>query len=330
LPVLSVVTPILDEEELLPELHARLAAVLDAIGEPWEIVVVDDGSVDRSRALLEAIAAKDARVRAIFLSRNFGHQAAITAGLDHARGRAVVVIDGDLQDPPEVIKDLVARWRAGFQVVFAVRSDRAGETVWKRATARLFYELIRRLSGTDIPVNVGDFRLMDRKAVDALLGIRERHRFVRGLVTWIGFSQTGVSYARAARSAGETKYPLTRMVRLALDAIFSFSTVPLQISTWLGLATIAVTGMLTLYLLYLKLVAHAVVDGMTTMVATMSLLGGVQLLSLGIVGSYVGRIFEEVKRRPLYVIERVVEASPAAPAPAPAAAPAAKADACSP
>lgn len=317
LPTISVVAPILDEEDVLPELHRRLVAVLDEIGEPFEIVLVDDGSIDGSRALLEQIVNRDARVRAILLSRNFGHQAAITAGLEHARGRAVVLIDGDLQDPPEVIPDLVARWREGFAVVYGVRTERQGETLFKRATARIFYEAIRRLSGTAIPIGAGDFRLLDRVAVDALLGLRERHRFVRGLVTWIGYRQAAVGYVRAARHEGTSKYSFAKMLRLALDAVFSFSTTPLQIATWLGVFAVMISLALTLWLFYLKLWVKDVTPGMTGIVAVTTLLGGVQLLSLGIVGSYVGRVFEEVKRRPLFLVERILVARSAEPAAAP-------------
>jgi len=306
-PVLSLVLPIFNEEAIIPELDRRLRAFLtdvgSGVGDAWEVIFVNDGSKDRSLALLKELAAAEPRYKVLSLSRNFGHQMAITAGLDRASGEAVVVMDADLQDPPEVVKQMVARWREGFDVVFGVRSRRHGESAFKKLTAAIFYRLLRSMLGDQsIPVDAGDFRLMSRPVVLTLRALRERHRFVRGLVWWVGFRQTSVSYERPARFAGETKWPFRKMLRFAIDGITSFSTVPLRMATWLGV----IAGLVAMggvgWALYSKFFG-GVVRGWTTIMILVGLGSSAQLLMTGILGEYVGRIYEEVKRRPLYVVE---------------------------
>jgi polyisoprenyl-phosphate glycosyltransferase len=309
-PILSLVLPIFNEEAIIPELDRRLRAFLadvgSGVGEAWEVIFIDDGSKDRSLALLTELAAAEPRYKVISLARNFGHQMAITAGLDRADGEAVVVMDADLQDPPEVVRQMVARWREGFDVVFGVRAQRHGETAFKKLSAALFYRLLRvMLGGVAIPVDAGDFRLMGRSVVLTLRGLRERHRFVRGLVSWVGFRQTAVSYDRPARFAGETKFPFRKMLHFAVDGITSFSIVPLRMATWLGvLAGIVAMGGVG-WALYSKFFG-GVVRGWTTLMIVVGLGSSAQLLMTGILGEYVGRIYEEVKRRPLYVVEREI------------------------
>ena len=309
-PVLSLVLPIFNEEAIIPELDRRLRAFLtdvgSGVGDAWEVIFVNDGSKDRSLALLKELAAAEPRYKVLSLSRNFGHQMAITAGLDRASGEAVVVMDADLQDPPEVVRQMVARWREGFDVVFGVRSRRHGETVFQQRTAALFYRLLRGMLGdVSIPIDAGDFRLMSRPVVLTLRALRERHRFVRGLVWWVGFRQTAVSYERPARFAGETKWPLRRMLHFAVDGITSFSTVPLRMATWLGvLAGVVALGGVG-WALYSKFFG-GVVRGWTTIMILVGLGSSAQLLMTGILGEYVGRIYEEVKRRPLYVVDSEV------------------------
>jgi polyisoprenyl-phosphate glycosyltransferase len=314
-PILSLVLPIYNEEAIIPELDRRLRAFFagleadvgadagSGVGRSWEVIFVNDGSKDRSLPLLTELAAAEPRYKVLSLSRNFGHQVAITAGLDRANGEAVVVMDADLQDPPEVVRQMVARWREGFDVVFAVRARRHGETAFKRLTAALFYRLLRvMLGGMSIPIDAGDFRLMSRPVVLTLRALRERHRFVRGLVWWVGFRQTSVSYDRPARFAGETKFPLRKMLHFAVDGITSFSTVPLRMATWLGvLAGIVAMGGVG-WALYSKFFG-GVVRGWTTIMILVGLGSSAQLLMTGILGEYVGRIYEEVKRRPLYVVD---------------------------
>jgi polyisoprenyl-phosphate glycosyltransferase len=306
--LVSVVVPVYDEVETIPELHERLSAALQPLGR-YEIVVVDDGSSDGTWEALQARAATDPHLRLIRLSRNFGHQIALTAGLDAARGDAVVSMDGDLQDPPELIPELVARWREGFDVVYAVRTARAGETRFKLATASLFYWLVNRMSSVRIPEQAGDFRLLSRRAVDTLQSMPERARFVRGMTSWIGFRQVGVPYEREARKQGETKYPLRRMLRFAGDAITSFSTAPIRYVTALGFVAVAFCLVYFAYTLYVRLFTDDAVAGWTSVVVVVLFLGGVQLISLGVIGQYVGRIFDEVKERPLYVVDETVEHS---------------------
>ncbi len=299
--LLSVVAPMLDEEDLAREFCERVASALADI--PYELIVVDDGSTDGTAAILDEVAAADQRVRVLHLSRPFGHQMAITAGLDHALGDAAVTIDGDLQDPPEVIPDLIARWREGADIVVARRRERPGETRMKLATARWFYAVIGRLAQIDLEPNAGDFRLFDRAPLDAMLRLRERSRFLRGMSSWVGFRRDVVEYDRAARSAGRTKFPLGRMIRFGLDGLTSFSNFPLQISALAGFAFAA----FALLLLPLTIVARYTgiyERGVPSLMFAVLLIGGIQLIALGMIGEYLGRIYDEVKQRPLYVVAR--------------------------
>ncbi len=302
-PVFSVVAPIYNEAETLPHFYIRVVAAMERLDEPFELVLVNDGSRDDSIAVMRALHERDPRVRVVDFSRNFGHQVAISAGLDHARGEAVIIIDSDLQDPPEVILELVAQWRQGAEVVYAQRRTRPGETRFKLLTAAAFYRLIRRLTSVDIPRDTGDFRLLDRKVVDTLVAMKEHHRFMRGLSVWVGFRQEAVQYDRQERYAGETKYPLAQMVRFALDAITGFSYVPLQLATTLGfvLAGLSLLGIVVAVVLRLLNVA---IQGQTTTLIVVLLLGGIQLIFLGIIGEYLGRIYDEVRGRPLYVVRK--------------------------
>ncbi len=304
--MLSVVAPVFNEEGAVVELHRRLSAALAPLGE-HEIVIVDDGSNDGTWERLRALAVGDPHLRLVKLSRNFGHQIALTAGLDAARGEAIVCIDGDLQDPPEVIPELVAKWREGYDVVYAVRERRAGETRFKLATASLFYKGINHMSSIEIPKNAGDFRLLSRRALDALSGMPERARFLRGMTSWIGYRQIGVPYARDARFAGSTKYPLRSMLRFASDAVTSFSTTPIRVVTALGFVSVLLCLAALVWTLYLRVFTDETIQGWTSVVVVVLFLGGVQLLSLGIIGQYVGRIFEEVKQRPLYIVDETFE-----------------------
>ncbi len=301
-PTLTLVLPIYNEEEVIPELHGRLQAFLGRLGLDTDVVFVNDGSRDRSMELLRGIAANEPRYRILSFARNFGHQAAITAGVDFARGQAVVVMDGDLQDPPEVVLEMVARWREGFDVVYGRRRSREGETWFKLLTARWFYRLFALMIPIEVPLDAGDFRLMSRRVIVALRELREAHRFVRGMVAWVGFKQTDVPYDRPGRFAGETKYPLRKMVRFALDGITSFSILPLRFSTYLGiLMSVASIGVI-LWALLAKYLFQQTVPGWTAIVIIVAIFASVQLLMIGILGEYVGRIYEEVKRRPLYVV----------------------------
>ncbi len=306
-PTFSIVAPVYNEEAGIEAFYARVVAVMEGIGDPFELVLVNDGSRDGSLALLRALQARDPRVRVVDFSRNFGHQIAVSAGLDYARGDAVVIIDSDLQDPPEVIVDLAVRWREGVEVVYAQRHGRPGETRFKLLTAAAFYRVIGALTSVNIPRDTGDFRLLDRVVVDTLVVMREHHRFMRGLSAWVGFRQEGVLYDRAERYAGETHYPLSKMVRLSLDAITSFSHVPLQLATSLGfvLAGISLLGIVVAALIRL-FVPGAIVGQATTLILVL-LLGGIQLIFLGVIGEYLGRIYDEVRARPLYIVRRVWE-----------------------
>lgn len=308
-PVYSIVAPVFNEAETLPHFYGRIAAVMEQPGEPFELVLVDDGSTDQSSTVLQALHARDPRVRVITFSRNFGHQIAISAGLDFARGQAVIIIDSDLQDPPEVIPELIKRWREGAEVVYAQRAARKGETRFKLWTASLFYRLVHGITAVDIPRDTGDFRLLDRKVVDALVRMREQHRFMRGLSAWVGFRQEAVRYVRQERFAGSTKYPLHKMIRFAIDAITSFSHVPLQLATSFGflLAGISLAGIVIAVIL--RLVTHAIIGQASTLILVL-FLGGVQLIFLGIVGEYLGRIYDEVRARPLYIVRDVLESNP--------------------
>ncbi len=305
--MISIVAPVYNEEQVLPELHRRVAGVMDTLGEPWELVLVNDGSRDRSAIVIAELNRQDARVKGISFSRNFGFQVAVTAGLDFASGDAVILTDADLQDPPELYPDMIAKWREGFDVVYGVRVSRVGETRFKLWTAKLFYRLIRRITKIDIPLDTGDFRLMDRRVVKAIRSMPERNRFLRGMVPWVGFRQTGVPYERASRYAGESKFSsVKQMLPFALDAITSFSYLPLQLATYLGffMAGLAALAIVAVVLVRLFGPSAPLLGQATTLVAVL-FLGGVQLICLGIIGEYLGRIYDEVKGRPLYLIDQL-------------------------
>jgi len=301
-PTLSIVGPIHDEEEALPLFHERLMTSLRELGVSFEVIYVDDGSRDRTPALLRRFREEEPAVKILSFARNFGHQMAITAGMDHAAGEACIIMDTDGQDPPEVIPDLLKAWREGNEVVYAVRSTREGESWFKRATAALFYRLLRRITQVDIPLDAGDFRLVDHKALAVLTEMREVHRFVRGLTSWVGFKQTRVEYSRQARLGGRTHYPLWKMARFAVDGITSFSHQPLRWVTLTGFGSFLFSIVVGVWVLYVKLFYAEAVRGWTSMMAIVLFLGGVQLISIGVMGEYLGRVFDEVKRRPLYVI----------------------------
>ncbi len=304
---LSVVVPCFNEEESIAACHARLTEVLRGIGMNYEIVYVDDGSRDGTFAALTAMYNSDPHVKVLTLSRNFGHQAAVSAGLDAASGDAVVIIDADLQDPPELIAEMVRIWREGFEVVYGVREMRAGESGFKLWTAKAFYRVINALSDVEIPLDTGDFRLLDRKAVEAMRSMPERHRLLRGMGSWIGFRQRGIHYARHARFAGTTKYPLRKMINLALDGIASFSIVPLRLVTAAGFIVASLSCIGILYTLFVRLFTHSWVRGWAMLFIGILFLGGIQMISLGIVGEYIGRIYTESKQRPLYLTRAVLE-----------------------
>jgi len=298
----SIVIPIYNEQESLPALVDRLRPVLDKLDGPAEVVLVDDGSRDASYPMMIDVNRRDPRFKIVQLSRNFGHQIAITAGMDVASGQAVIVMDADLQDPPEVILELAERWQEGYEVVYAVRERRDGETVFKRRTATLFYGLQRRLAEIEQPVEVGDFRLVDRRALDAFLQMRERNRYVRGMFSWIGFRQTAVPYSRASREAGNSKYPLRKMVRLAFDGFIGFSTAPLRLALSLGLLVALGSVLYGIVLIALKLSGVSQVSGYASLLVTITFLAGVQLTVVGMVGQYVARIYDEARGRPLYLV----------------------------
>lgn len=305
-PEVSLVIPIYNEEEVLPRLDERLAQLLEKLGVSCEVVFVDDGSKDRSMELLRAMVAREPRYRALSFSRNFGHQRAITCGMDATRGKAVVVMDADLQDPPEVILEMLAKWREGYDVVYGRRRSREGETWFKLVTAKIFYRLFAAMIPIEVPLDAGDFRLMSRRVIVAMHELRETHRFVRGLVSWVGFKQTAVEYDRAARAAGETKYPLRKMIAFAFDGIASFSILPLRLATYMGVLVGAASVLYAISAVIAHFGFNATVPGWTTTVVLMSALSSVQLIVIGVLGEYVGRIYEEVKGRPLYIVgERV-------------------------
>ena len=298
----SIVAPIYNELDNIPELYRRVKDVMVSTGEPWELILVDDGSTDGSTEAISEIAKKDKCVRPVIFARNFGHQIAITAGWDHARGEAVVIIDADLQDPPELILEMAEKWKEGYEVVYAVRAEREGESWFKLWTASLFYRLIYRITEVKIPLDTGDFRLMDRKVVDVLKKMRERHRFPRGMSSWVGFRQIGVEYKRAARQAGETKYPFRKMFKLALNAITSFSYFPLQVATFFGFVSAGIAIVAIPFVIYLRITGSQAFFGQATTLIAVLFLGGVQLISLGILGEYIGRLYDEAKGRPLYIV----------------------------
>ena len=306
-PIFTIIAPVHNEELVLAELHRRIAEVMSQTGEAadsWELVLVNDGSSDRSAEIMAELNRQDPRVKGISLSRNFGFQVAVTCGLDHAQGNAVILIDADLQDPPEVILQMIEKWREGYDVAYGVRGERAGETWFKKTSASYFYRLIHSITSVKIPVDTGDFRLMDRKVVNAIRRLPEKHRFLRGMVSWVGFRQIGVVYKRHPRFAGETKFTLRKMVKFATDAITSFSYVPLQLATWAGFG-IAGLGLLAILVVIIgRLSGAAEFRGQATTLVAVLFLGGIQLVCLGILGEYLGRIYDEVKGRPLYLIQQ--------------------------
>ncbi len=301
-PRYSVVIPVHDEAEILPQLYERLRTVLDGLDGDWELILVDDGSRDGSYALMVELHGRDPRVRVLRFSRNFGHQVALTAGLDRALGEAVITMDGDLQHPPETIPQLVARWREGNEIVYGVMSERVGETWFKRTTSTAFYRLLRRLTDVEMPAAAGDFRLVDRKALDAFRALRESNRYVRGMFSWIGFRQTGVPYVCAERPGGRSKYTPRRMLRLASDAIVGFSTLPLRLALNLGFIVSALSIVFGLSALGTKIAGGFAVPGWASIMILVGLVGGIQLIVIGVIGEYIGRIYDEVKQRPLYLV----------------------------
>jgi glycosyltransferase involved in cell wall biosynthesis len=301
-PTFTIIAPVFNERESLPILYQRVKEVMDTTGDPWELVLVDDGSQDGSTEIIRALAQQDERVRPVIFARNFGHQIAVTAGLDYSRGQAVVIIDADLQDPPETILELIQKWREGNEVVYAVRAEREGETWFKTFTASLFYRIIFRITDVKIPMDTGDFRLMDRKVVNVMNQMREKHRFLRGMSAWVGFKQVGVPYRRAARFAGSTKYPFTKMLKLAITAITGFSYFPLQMATYLGFISAGLSIVVIPLVVILRLAGSEAFFGQASTLIAVLFLGGVQLICLGILGEYLGRIYDEVKGRPLYIV----------------------------
>ncbi len=306
-PTYTIIAPIYNEVESIPLLYTRVSEVMAQTGEPWEFVMVDDGSSDGSTEAILELKGQDEKVKPVIFARNFGHQIAVTAGLDYSRGEAVIIIDADLQDPPEVILDLIKKWKEGFEVVYAVRSKRAGETWFKLFTASAFYRLIQRITDVNIPMDTGDFRLLDRKVVQVLNGMREKHRFLRGMSVWVGFKQTGVEYERAERFAGETKYPLKKMIRFASDAITGFSYFPLQLAMYLGFITAGISIISILVVIVLRLSGSQAFFGQATTLIAVLFLGGVQLISIGLLGEYIGRLYDEAKGRPLYITRENME-----------------------
>jgi polyisoprenyl-phosphate glycosyltransferase len=298
----SIIAPIYNERDNLLELHRRVKEVLDSTGQPWELILVDDGSTDGSTDIIHELSKKDERVRPVIFARNFGHQVAVTAGLDYSRGDAIVIIDADLQDPPELILEMAKKWKEGNEVVFAVRAEREGESWFKLWTASLFYRIIYRITDVKIPLDTGDFRLMDRKVVNVMNKMRERHRFLRGMSAWVGFKQVGVEYKRAARVAGETKYPFNKMFRLAINAVTGFSYFPLQVATYFGFASAGIAILAIPVVIYMRVTGSQAFFGQATTLIAVLFLGGVQLISLGVLGEYIGRLYDEAKGRPLYIV----------------------------
>jgi len=306
-PKISIIAPIFNEVGNLSELYERIKNVLDPVSESWELILIDDGSTDGSQDMIRNLSQKDERVRAVIFSRNFGHQIAVTAGLDYSRGEAVVIIDSDLQDPPEVILELLSKWDEGYEVVYAVRSEREGESWFKEITAAVFYRLINRITDVDIPLDTGDFRLLDRKVVNVIDQMRERHRFLRGMSVWVGFKQTGVTYKRAARHVGKTKYPIAKMIKFASDAVTSFSYLPLQMAMYLGFIAAAMSILAIPIVIILRASGSQVFFGQASTLIAVLFLGGVQLISLGILGEYIGRLYDQAKGRPLYIVREAPE-----------------------
>lgn len=299
----SIIVPVYNEEETLLEFYRRIRAVCDSLDADYEIVFINDGSEDYSLEILRGFQKENSRIKILSFSRNFGHQAAIIAGIDHVSGDAVLIIDADLQDPPEVFPQLIEKWEEGYSVVYGQRSARKEETVFKKATAAVFYKILKWMTKYPIPENVGDFRLIDKKVVMALRTIREQHRFMRGLVSWVGFTQGKVAFVRDPRYAGETKYPFKKMLKFAIDGITSFSVIPLRATIYLGFFIVVITIVFSIWALVARFIFHTTIPGWTSLMVAISFFGGVQLLMIGVLGEYIGRIYEEVKKRPLYIIE---------------------------
>jgi len=302
----SIVVPVFNEENVLNEFYKRLTITMNKLEESYEIIFVNDGSTDTSLKIMMKFHSYDKRVKIIDFSRNFGHQIAITAGIDYASGEAIVTIDADLQDPPKVIPELIKKWKESYDVVYGVRKKREGESFFKKVTASIFYKLLNRITDINIPLDSGDFRLIDRKVANNLKKIREKNRYIRGLTSWIGFKQIGVLYDREKRFAGYTKYPLRKMIKLGLDAIFSFTNLPLKIATYFGFLVVGLGFSYQIYILILKIFINVTIQSCASLIVAVLFLGGVQLICIGIIGEYIGRIGEEIKKRPLYVIKGVI------------------------
>jgi polyisoprenyl-phosphate glycosyltransferase len=307
----SIVVPMYNEEEVIMESYQRLKKVLDQLTAPYELIFVNDGSKDQTATIIQSICEKDHNIKLIDFSRNFGHQVAITAGMDYSIGQAIVVIDGDLQDPPEVIPKMIAKWQEGYDVVYGKRTERKGDTFFKKLSAKIFYRFLKKMTDVDIPVDTGDFRLIDRKVCDALKQVNERNRYIRGLISWLGFRQTGVEFSRDKRFAGTTKYPLKKMLKFASDAITSFSYKPLKIASYVGSLLSLFSFCYLLVVLYEKLFTANTIPGWTSILAVNLFFNGIVLLILGIIGEYIGRIYDETKGRPLYVVRDLRNFSPA-------------------
>lgn len=298
----SIVVPLYNEEQVIHETYKRLKKVMDSTEEPYEIIFVNDGSRDKTLEMAKEICSHDSSIKLLSFSRNFGHQLAITAGMDHSTGKAVIVIDADLQDPPEVMLDMIAKWKEGYEVVYGKRTKRKGESLFKKVTAKVFYRILKKMTDVNIPVDTGDFRLIDRKVCDALKSIPEHNRYVRGLVSWLGFRQTGVEFVREERFAGETKYPLKKMIKFASDGITSFSHKPLKAATYIGSAVSGISLLYLLVALFEALFTSIHIPGWLITISLSLFFNGLILMALGIIGGYIARIYDEVKGRPLYII----------------------------
>jgi len=306
-PLISVVVPIYNEELVVKESHKRLKSVMDTCGERYEIIFINDGSRDKSASIVADICKHDKNIKLINFSRNFGHQPAITAGMDYALGDAIIIIDADLQDPPEVMLEMIELWKSGYQVIYGKRKSRKGETIFKKVTAKTYYRILRSMTNFDIPVDTGDFRLIDRKVCDAMKSLTEKNRYVRGLVSWVGFRQTSVEYERDERFAGETKYPFRKMLKLAMDGITAFSYKPLKLATYLGFAIAAASFLYMLYAMYKGFFTDETTEGWASIIAVISLSQGIILMMLGLMGEYIGRIYDEIKNRPIYIVNEIIE-----------------------
>ena len=305
-PDLSIVVPLFNEEESLPELYTRFSAVSSSLGLACEIILVDDGSTDHSLEIIEALAVKDPRVKLLSFSRNFGHMAALSAGLDHAGGDAVITLDADLQHPPELIPAMLQKWKEGAEIVNAIRRETRGAGAVKKVTARLFYWLIGKIGKINLPEGSADYRLLDRKVVEALKGLKERSRFLRGIINWVGFKQSTVTFDAPSRFAGKTKYSFGKMFAFALDGITAFSAFPLKLSAYLGLCTAGLSFIYIIYAIYIRLFTNQAIEGWTSVLVAVLFIGGVQLIFMGVLGEYLGRVFDETKGRPLYIVSKKI------------------------